>query len=337
MNYLRLVCCAALLLTSCVCPKRCAHEKGFVGAWALHPPGGRAGWLGVSSNQDGIKAEMMWIAGSVNPLETAKIADGKLLLTRSKEVDGPSFNGKPSKIKLVENITVELNGDTLKGTSVTPKANGNGENRIEFTGNRLPKLPPAPDMSKVKFGPEIQLFNGTNLDGWRLNETNEVNGWGARDGFLFNDVTQEAGKPKKHFGNLRTEREFEDFALHVEARPQTNENSGVYLRGLYEVQIFDTYGKPLDSHNMGAIYSRIKPLVSAEKPAGEWQTLDITMVQRHVTVILNGKTIIENQPLLGPTGGAIRSEVDLPGPILLQGDHTGIEYRNLVLRPVISR
>jgi hypothetical protein len=113
-------------------------------------------------------------------------------------------------------------------------------------------------------------------------------------------------------------------------------NSGVYLRGIYEVQVADTYGKPLDPHNMGGIYSRIKPTASAEKPAGEWQTMDITLVDRHVTVVLNGTKTIDNQPVLGCTGGALWSDVTRPGPIYLQGDHTGIEYRNIVLKPVLK-
>ncbi len=116
----------------------------------------------------------------------------------------------------------------------------------------------------------------------------------------------------------------------------TNGNSGIYIRGTDEVQIFDSYGKPLDAHNMGAIYSRITPTAAAEKPAGEWQTVDILYVARHVTVTLNGAKIIDNQPVIGPTGGALWPEMDRPGPIYLQGDHTDIEYRNLVLRPVVS-
>jgi hypothetical protein len=100
--------------------------------------------------------------------------------------------------------------------------------------------------------------------------------------------------------------------------------------------VADTYGKPLDPHNMGAIYSRIKPTVSAEKRPGEWQTMDITLVDRHVTVVLNGQRIINNQPVLGCTGGALSSDVTRPGPIYLQGDHTGIEYRNIVLKPVVK-
>jgi hypothetical protein len=102
------------------------------------------------------------------------------------------------------------------------------------------------------------------------------------------------------------------------------------------VQIFDSYGKPLDSHNMGTIYSRITPTASAEKPADEWQTVDILYVAQHVTVALNSTKIIDNQPVIGPTGGALWPEMDRPGPIYLQGDHTGIDYRNLILRPVVS-
>jgi hypothetical protein len=89
-------------------------------------------------------------------------------------------------------------------------------------------------------------------------------------------------------------------------------------------------------HNMGSVYSRLTPSEAAEKPAGEWQTLDITLVDRHVTVVLNGKTIINNQPLLGCTGGALWSDPTRPGPLYLQGDHSGVSYRDMVLRPVVK-
>jgi hypothetical protein len=324
------------LLTTTL-PASAADQTSFLGEWALYPPGGAAGWLGVSCNADGLHAEMMWIGGSVLPLEHATVADGKLLLTRSREVDGKAVAGKPAKIKLVEKITVTLDGSSLQCASVTPKPDGQGADRSEFSGKRLPPIPPAPDLSQVKFGEPIQLFNGHTLAGWRLTYTNADNGWGVRDGILFNEAAPVGSQPPKHFGNLRTDAEFEDFFLHAETRLAKEGNSGIYLRGIYEVQVFDSFGKPLDSHNLGALYSRITPTVSAEKPAGEWQTLDITLVNRHVTVVLNGKTIIANQLVLGPTGGALWSEVDRPGPIYLQGDHTGIEYRNLVLRPVVGR
>ena len=151
---------------------------------------------------------------------------------------------------------------------------------------------------------------------------------------LSNRPVQVEGQPHKNYGNLRTEREFEDFNLTLEVSVPKDGNSGIYLKGLYEVQVADTYGKGLDSHNMGAVYSRITPSASAEKPAGEWQTLDITLVDRHVTVVLNGKTIINNQPVLGITGGALTADEFKPGPIYLQGDHAGVEYRNVIVREV---
>ncbi len=195
----------------------------------------------------------------------------------------------------------------------------------------------SPDLSRIKLGPPIELFNGTNLDGWEPVEPKAINGWHADQGLLINTQPQDRAQPKRSFANLRTVAEFEDFSLDAETRVPKNGNSGIYIRGRDEVQIFDSYGKPLDAHNMGAIYSRITSYRAAEKPAGEWQTVDILYVAQHVTVVLNGTKIIDNQPVLGPTGGALWPEMDRPGPIYLQGDHTGIEYRNLVLqRRVVS-
>ena len=133
-----------------------------------------------------------------------------------------------------------------------------------------------------------------------------------------------------------TDAEFEDFNLKLEVRTLEGSNSGIYLRGIYEVQVMESFNRPVDSHHMGALYSRITPSVAAEKPIGEWQTLDITLVDRHLNVVLNGKTIIDNQPVLGCTGGALTSDETKPGPIFLQGDHTDVDYRNIVLRPVVE-
>jgi hypothetical protein len=129
---------------------------------------------------------------------------------------------------------------------------------------------------------------------------------------------------------------YEDFNLKIEVNVPAHSNSGVYLRGIYEVQVVDSYGKELDSHNMGGLYSRITPLLAAEKPAGEWQKMDITLYKRHLTVVLNGKTIIDNQPVKGVTGGALTSDEFIPGPIYLQGDHGKVSYRNIVITPVVN-
>ena len=317
---IKLLCFFALALL-CVVSSSWA-ENPFIGRWALTIPGGAAGWLGVEEKDGQLHASILWSGGSVVPTESAKVDGNTLTVIRlSKGKTGP----------VTETITANVSGDDLKLTTVKTKGDGQEFGRADFTGKRIPPVPPAPDLSKVKYGEPITLFNGKDLTGWRLVNPKSDNGWSVVDGVLMNRI--EAGK---HFGNLRTDREFEDFNLKLETRTQANSNSGIYLRGIYEIQVAETYGKPLDPHNMGALYSRITPSVAAEKPIGEWQTFDITLVDRHVTVILNGQKIIDNQPVLGCTGGALTSDESKPGPLMLQGDHTNIDYRNIVIRPVVK-
>jgi hypothetical protein len=311
-----------------------AAENPFLGGWELTLPGGAAGWLGVEDAGGRLRASLLWGGGSVTPLESAKVEKGRLILNRKLTSQRKDASGKNVKTISFETITATVEGDAMKLSTVRPRENGQGVSKSEFTGRREPPMPLAPNLARVKFGEAVQLFNGKDLAGWQLTDSNALSGWSVKDGVLVNEVFHEEGKPRTHYGNLRTDKEFEDFNLKLEVRVAKDGNSGVYLRGIYEVQVSDSHGKPLDSHNMGAIYSRIQPTLSAEKPPGEWQTMDITLVARHVTVILNGKKIVDNQPLLGCTGGALWSDVTRPGPIYLQGDHTSVEYRNLVLKPV---
>ena len=301
-------------------------DSVFTGRWALTIPGGGAGWLGVEEKDGTFSSSILWGGGSVVPTTSTKVEGDTLTVVRMQK-------NKEGKV-VVETLTGHAEGDVLKMT--TAKKTGEGKpmgKPAEFTGKRIPALPPRPDLAKVKYGAPIPLLNGKDLTGWRLLKEGVDNGWSVVDGVLQNRVTKEKGK---HFGNLRTDAEFEDFNLKTEVRTQEGSNSGIYLRGIYEVQIMESFGKPLDSHHMGALYSRITPSVNAEKPIGEWQTLDITLVDRHLTVILNGKTIIDNQPVLGCTGGAMTSDEFKPGPIYLQGDHTNVDYRNMVLTPVVK-
>jgi hypothetical protein len=327
---------AGLLPVALPAARAADNAKPFIDNWALTIPGGGAGWLGVTEKDGQLQASILWGGGSVLPVDGVKIDGDQLVLTRKRPAPRKDASGKMIQETAIETVTARVSGDTLSLTQCTTNAAGKTGPKAEFSGCRTAPLPPAPDLSKVKFGDPIVLFNGKDLTGWRLTKPNQISGWSVEDGLLVNRVVQEEGKPHKRFGNLRTEQEFEDFNLTLETRVPQNGNSGVYLRGIYEVQVFDSFGKPLDPHNMGAIYSRICPTAAAEKPAGQWQTMDITLVDRHVTVILNGTKIIDNQPLLGCTGGALWSDQLRPGPIYLQGDHTGIDYRNIVLRPVVK-
>ena len=317
-------------------PAAAEDAKPFVGNWALTIPGGGAGWLGVTDTDGALKASILWGGGSVLPVTTARVDGDTLILTRVGPAPKKAGAGKKAKPPEIQVLQAKVSGDEMKLTIGRDLGDGKVTGQTSFAGKRIPPLPARPDLSKIRFGEPIHLFNGENLDGWQLLNPGAPNGWSAKDGVLTNDPKQEPGKPRKHYGNLRTEREFEDFNLKLETKVPQGGNSGIYLRGIYEVQVADTFGHPLDSHNMGGIYSRICPTEAAEKPAGQWQIFDITLVDRHVTVILNGKTIIDNQPLLGCTGGALWSDEFRPGPIYLQGDHTGVHYRNLVLRPVVK-
>ena len=311
----------------------------FLGMWALtldydHH---HAGWLEVRQEKGYIDADLLWRSGSVRPIDFTFIMDGELFLTRGRDmVRKKDVDGNPLRtLHPIHWFQVRKTGrDMVEGVAVFPKTDGTDVEMVTFTGKRIPVNEGAPGLDKVKFGDPISLFNGKNLDGWELLDKQRANGWKAVDGMLINDPVQTPGEHKS-YGNLRTTQTFEDFNLKLEVNVPAKSNSGIYLRGIYEVQVSDSYGQDLDSHNMGALYSRIKPLVSAEKPAGEWQQMDITLYKRHLTVKLNGKLIIDNQPVKGVTGGAMTSDEFKPGPIYLQGDHGKVRYRNIVLKPIL--
>jgi hypothetical protein len=316
-------CLLALLLSllSLLALPSLAAENPFIGRWALTLPDGHAGWLGVEQKGDQLAASVLWGAGSVLPASEATVA-------------GDALTVRMPSGKATRQITATRAGDELKLTVATVKADGTSSKAEPFTGRRIADLPPAPKLSEVVFGAPIKLLAGDLDSTWELVEKDALNGWSIKDGVLMNRLPE--GKHPR-LGNLRTKAVFDDFRLTTEVRTQPGSNSGIYLRGVYEIQIAESYGKPADAHNMGALYSRITPSATAEKPAGEWQTLEITLVKRHITVVLNGTRIIDNQPALGCTGGALTSDETKPGPIMLQGDHTTIDYRNMELSPVVKK
>jgi len=313
-----------------------AEGNPFIGRWALDLPNNGAGWLEVIQREGYLDGSILWYGGSVVPVDSVYVDGDTLYVTRLRPVERKDPAGNViRKQTYTEILSCTVSGDTLAGSRINPAPTGNAVEKSAFTGKRIPPLPLKPDLTALKFGKPIKLFNGRNLKGWTLTDPHAANGWRVEKGLLINDPKQVEGQPKKHYGNLRTEQEFEDFNLKLEVNVPPNGNSGIYLRGIYEVQVADTFGKPIDAHNMGGIYSRIRPVIAAEKPAGEWQSFDITLADRHVTVKLNGQTIIDNAPLQGCTGGALWSDEFKPGPIYLQGDHTGIQYRNIVLTPIV--
>ncbi len=265
-------------------------------------------WLEIRySGHETLLGRFVFAFGSARPIAEVKLIGEDQFtfhIPRQWEPEGGDmiFHGK-------------LENDALSGTMIY--TDGSIAN---WTGTRAPRLEATVD---PKWGKPIELFNGKDLTGWHVDR--EKNQWQAVDGIL---VNPESGS------NLITDEKFQDFKLHIEFQYPEGSNSGIYLRGRYEVQIEDNHGYvPMDIY-FGGIYGFLEPNQNAAKPAGEWQTYDITLIGRKVTVVANGKTVISDSTIPGITGGALDSKEGEPGPLMIQGDHGPIKFRNIVLTPV---
>jgi 6-phosphogluconolactonase (cycloisomerase 2 family) len=305
-----------------------AHS--FVGHWGLKMVQGGAGWLSIEKENDQWSGQL-WTVGESKTLKNIEFQADQLSFTRFLKVGRPEFpGGPPTGPRIPCKCTALIESDLDKIRIVV-----NSPNRTSVhLGKRLPPLPPKPDLSKVKFDDPITLFNGKDLTGWGLTNSRQKSGWKARDGILINETPKKSFDPFSQYGNLRTKKHFGDCRLTLEFKVPPGGNSGIYLSGLYEVQVVDRDSKMQGIHGIGSVFNRIAHTQNAGKPGGEWQSYDITIVDRHATVILNGEKVIDNQPILGNTNGALHADVTAPGPLFLQGDHTAVSCRNIVIRPV---
>ncbi|HYE75086.1 MAG TPA: DUF1080 domain-containing protein, partial [Blastocatellia bacterium] len=181
--------------------------------------------------------------------------------------------------------------------------------------------------AKHKFGAPVMLFDGKTLDEWTVQDKNKPMGWKIEGDTMTN---------VPHANNLVSKKQFKDFRIQCEYKLEKGSNSGIYLRGRYELQVLDDYGKEPKSHGHMALYSRVAPKVNASKPVGEWQTMEATIVGNRVTVTLNGQTVHDNILIEGITGGALDSNEGAPGPIMIQGDHEKVHFRKVIVTPIIK-
>lgn len=304
----------------------------FDGVWSLTSPAGGAVWLKVAERDDGVSGQMMWEIGGVDPLKNIRREGAALVIEQPWYHWYMSAKGMRRDQRGTDTLRATVEGDAMTVVLERVPTGGEALPPQQFAGRRARPLPLRPDPAALQFGPPVQLFNGSSLEGWRLTNPADNNAWAAKEGILVNNPQLEEGENPRQFGNLRTEREFEDFRLQLEVRLPQRGNSGIYLRGRYEVQVTDSYGSE-GTGGIGSIYSRIPVLENAALPPGEWQKFDIILADRHVTVRLNGRLVVDNQPLEGCTGGALDADDEKPGPIYFQGDHTFVEYRNIVLFP----
>jgi Domain of Unknown Function (DUF1080) len=286
----------------------------FLGRWDLTlkaPDREYPSWLDLRTQGGALRAEMVGRWGNARPLPKASVSDGHLTFVSPKEEEA-------SQTDMVFEGT--LTGGILSGT-----VNGPDGRTWQWTGRRAPTLKRT---DPGGWGKPISLFDGRDLAGWHMDRPNPSKVWKVENGELISP----GNGPE-----LINDSKFEDFKLHVEFNCGPDSNSGVYLRGRYEVQIeTDSIAEP-PSHHMGAIYGFLAPTPELPRTPGKWQTFDVTLVGRRVTVIQNGRTIIDNKEIPGITGGALDSQEGLPGPIYLQGTEKGhVAFRNIVITPAQS-
>ena len=332
-------CATAPEACKCASPCACADCGCVYGNWALKLPFEEmnAGHLILEKGKDGkASALLLWRWGSPEPANVTEIGAKSFAIQRNFSKPKGKENDKAAWRAL--RVEGKVNGKVMVATCMTVDGNGKAVDKPQaVSGKRNPPIRCTPDFSKAVYGQPVNLLAGTMSD-FEIMGKDKINGWTLKDGILSNRITRDKdGKSVHKNGNLRTKRaDFFDFKLKYEVRVLPGCNSGVYLRGIYEIQVLDSFGKPVDMHNMAAYYGRVTPRVAAEKPAGEWQTVEVTLYKRHLTVILNGVNIIDKTPVVGVTGGAMTADEFVPGPLYIQGDHSDADFRNMVLTPIVK-
>ena len=274
----------------------------FLGRWDVTASQGDAEyplWFELEQFEDGLKGRFQPSGGHSRPMAGVSVAGSRIQFSCC----GFELEGHASS----------------EGIEGTGKAQGEA---FSWKAQAAPELPARPNL---EWGEPVDLLTG-GMEGWKAN-LGEAATWELADRVLVN-----SGRG----ANIYTTDHFKDFKLHIEVNCPQASNSGIYLRGRYEIQIQDDYGKPAHSRNMGGIYGYITPSRNAARPAGAWQEMDVTLNGRWVTLVLNGETVIDHQEIPGITGGALDSNESEPGPIYLQGDHGAVSYRNIVVTPALE-
>ena len=312
---------AAFFLAAC-----CAHaadDSQFNGRWDISVNGDttrtRAWWLEVTgAGTDAMKGRFVGApGGQVDDIPKLTISDGELRFAFERKYrrdDNPKSTQKGL-------YWARLESGKLKGTF---EIEGDPSTYLEWTGVHAPVLPDKDD-GTWKRGDPIQLFNGKDLSGWQPLAAGKPPGWTVKDGLLTNSPNAV---------DLASEKKFWNFDLHIEFLVAVRSNSGVGLRGRYEVQIYDDYDEPPTRHGNGALYSRIVPRSNASREPGEWQFFDIRLIGRQVSISLNGVKVIDKATIDGLTAIAQDANESDPGPIILQGDHGFVQFRKVTVYPL---
>jgi hypothetical protein len=296
---------ATILLAGSVCLLLALAQNTpspFAGRWDFNTAPGSANWLGITEKAGTLEIWFQPTGGHVRQIKTFKLDGSHLTLN----IDPPTTKNPA--------LTWDLDAAAGKLTGTQKR----GSETIALTGVPAPALKRNPPAAWTDPEP---LFNGKDLTGWEPTDPAH-NNWGVENGELVN---------KAHGANLLGTRKFDDFKLHIEFNCPDDGNSGVYLRGRYEVQVeYEGIDKNPPERRMGSVYGFLTPAVAVPRNPGTWESFDVTLVGRNVTVIHNGMLTIDRKEIPGITGGALDANEGQPGPIYIQGDHTGgLRFRNI--------
>ena len=300
-----LLCLAAITVTLS------ADQKDFLGRWTLMGSGDRGGayWLEVKDEAGKLTAKFLNRGGHPIAMDNVRVEGDELIFTTPKSGTSQTFS--------------EFRGKVSGGKiSATLKS---GERTSNLSGGRPPTWPAANANGQHALGTPVVLFDGKSLDAFGVQRAETPMNWSIEEGLMTNG---------EKANNLVSKEKFKDFKLNAEYKVGPGTNSGIYLRGRYELQVeYEKVDANDKFHSMGAIYSFIAPAVELPRKPGTWETYDITLVGRRLTVLRNGVKTIDNQEIPGSTGGALDSHEGEPGPFYIQGDHTGgMKYRNITIQ-----
>lgn len=305
-----------LIVLLCAAGSAQAGGEAFNGRWVIRPlgdNGGRVLWLEISGAGTGSVTGSMVGAGPGGQLDTvrdARIEGGQLHFHLERTF------GRERRVQARTDVVAALVDGKLHGVALRRRGS------LLWVGERAPEIPDRDDGS-WKEGEPVALFDGSGLGGWHGHNA----GWFVEEGVL---------KNSKGAGVLMSDASFWNFRLAVEYRVHPRMNGGIGLRGRYEIQILDDHGRPASDHGNGALYGRIAPSANVSRPAGEWQTLDVRLVGRELTVTLNGVRTIERAVIEGFTAMATDWREGDPGPVTLQGDHGAVEFRKIEITPLVQ-
>ena len=295
----------ALAASAIAAPARA--QNPFLGAWNITgeaPNERNVYWLEVKQDAGKLSALFLNRGGSPVPVEPKVTGDELTFVLPGRGENRPS-------------ATFRVSGNKLSGTV----------GAVKVAGERPPQWGACNASGTHTFGKPVALFDGKSMDAWTVQHADRPMNWSIVDGAMTN-------QPKAN--NLVSKEKFKDFRIDAEYKVSPKGNSGIYLRGRYEMQVLDDAGTPTESHGHMSIYARKAPDVNASKPSGEWQTAQITLVGNCVSVTLNGQKLHDNARIAGITGGALDARESEPGPIMIQGDHEVVWFRKLVVTPITS-